>query len=72
MEEPYEVNAHDFLSDALYRAAPYGLYDVLANHGHVVVGMSADTPRFAAEAVARWWGRIGPEVEHVGLVAPLT
>ena len=54
-----EVNAHDFLSDALYRVAPYGLYDVLANKGHVIVGTSADTPRFAAEAVARWWSRIG-------------
>ena len=53
VSEPYEVNAHDFLSDALYRAAPFGLYDVLANQGHVVVGTSADTPRFAAEAVAR-------------------
>jgi hypothetical protein len=59
VSEPYEVNAHDFLSDALYRAAPFGLYDVLANQGHVVVGTSADTPRFAAEAVARWWGRYG-------------
>jgi hypothetical protein len=56
---PDEVNAHDFLTDALYRAAPYGLYDVLANKGHVIVGASADTPRFAAEAVARWWSRIG-------------
>lgn len=54
-----EVNAHDFLSDALCRAVPYGLYDVLANAGHVVVGTSADTPQFAAEAVARWWSRIG-------------
>jgi hypothetical protein len=54
-----EVNAHDFLSDALCRAVPYGLYDVLANKGHVVVGTSADTPQFAAEAVARWWCRIG-------------
>jgi hypothetical protein len=54
-----EVNAHDFLSDALYRATPYGLYDLLANKGHVVVGTSADTPWFAAEAVARWWSRIG-------------
>lgn len=54
-----EVNAHDFLSDALCRAAPYGLYDVLANQGHVVVGSSSDTPQFAAEAVARWWARIG-------------
>lgn len=57
--QPYEVNAHDFLSDAEYRAAPYGLYDVLANQGHVIVGTSADTPQFAAEAVARWWSRIG-------------
>ena len=54
-----EVNAHDFLTDALYRGVPYGVYDVLANMGHVVVGTSADTPQFAAEAVARWWSRIG-------------
>jgi DDE family transposase len=59
LDEPYEVNAHDFRSDALYRAAPYGLYDLLAKRGHVIVGTSADTPQFAAEAVARWWGRIG-------------
>ena len=59
LQDAYEVNAHDFRTDARYRAVPYGLYDVLANRGHVVVGTSADTPRFAAEAVARWWGRIG-------------
>jgi hypothetical protein len=57
--EPEEVNAHDFLTDAVCRAVPYGLYDVLANRGHVVVGTSADTPAFAAEAVARWWARCG-------------
>ena len=49
--EADEVNAHDFLTDALYRAVPYGLYDVLANKGHLVIGTSADTPPFAAEAV---------------------
>ena len=58
-QEADEVNAHDFPSEARYRAAPYGLYDVLANKGHVIVGTSADTPQFAAEAVARWWSRIG-------------
>jgi len=57
--EPDEVNAHDFPSDARYRAVPYGLYDVLANKGHVVVGTSADTPDFAADAVERWWVRCG-------------
>jgi hypothetical protein len=56
---PAEVNAHDFLSDALCRATPYGLYDVLANCGHVIVSRSANTPQFATEAVARWWARIG-------------
>jgi hypothetical protein len=54
-----EVNAHDFLTDAQYRAVPYGLYDVLANQGHVVVGTSADTPAFAADALACWWVRCG-------------
>jgi hypothetical protein len=58
-DTPEEVNAHDFLTDAVCRAVPYGLYDVLANKGHVVVGTSADTPAFAAEAVARWWVRCG-------------
>ena len=59
VEEPYEVNAHDFLSDAVCRAVPYGLYDLLANKGHVVVGTSADTPAFAVDAVVRWWLRCG-------------
>jgi hypothetical protein len=54
-----EVNAHDFRSDACCRAVPYGLYDVVANCGHVVVGTSADTPAFAVDAIAGWWRRIG-------------
>jgi len=59
VEDPFEVNAHDFASDAVCRAVPYGLYDVLANKGHVLVGTSADTPAFAVDAVARWWVRWG-------------
>jgi hypothetical protein len=59
VELPYEVNAHDFPSDALCKAVPYGLYDLLANRGHVVVGSSADTPAFAVDAVVRWWVRCG-------------
>lgn len=54
-----EVNAHDFPSDAQCKAVPYGLYDVLANRGHVVVGTSADTPAFATDAIATWWGGSG-------------
>lgn len=59
VQEAVEVNAHDFPSDALCRAVPYGLYDLLANRGHVVVGASADTPAFAVGALSRWWVRYG-------------
>jgi hypothetical protein len=54
-----EVNAHDFLTDARGRAVPYGVYDVLANRGFVQVGLSANTPEFAAAAVRAWWTRLG-------------
>jgi hypothetical protein len=57
--EPEEVNAHDFRQDATGRAVPYGIYDLLAHRGHIAVGMSADTPAFAVDAVAGWWGRSG-------------
>ena len=59
VQAPDEVNAHDFRTDALFRAVPYGLYDVLANEGHIVVGTSSDTPAFAADAVGCWWVRCG-------------
>lgn len=56
---PREVNAHDFPQDALGRAVPYGVYDLSANRGHVTVGGSADTPRFAVNTIAGWWRREG-------------
>jgi hypothetical protein len=54
---PRLVNDHDFRSDALGVAIPYGLYEPVANRGSVVVGVSHDTPTFAAHAIARWWRR---------------
>ena len=54
-----EVNAHDFRQDADYRAVPYGIYDYLANRGHVDIGLSADTPAFAVDAIAHWWRQQG-------------
>ena len=59
VEEPDEVNAHDFLTDAVCRAVPYGLYDVLANKCYMLVGTSSDTPAFAVDAIVRWWVRCG-------------
>lgn len=49
------VNEHDFEHDALGKAVPYGVYDLLRNQGTVYVGRSADTPEFAVEAIATWW-----------------
>ena len=48
------VNVHDFPSEALGRAVPYGLYDLQHNCGTVYVGQSADTPAFAVDNIADW------------------
>lgn len=48
------VNVHDFPSDALGRAVPYGVYDLTHNLGSVYVGQSADTPEFAVDNLAHW------------------
>jgi hypothetical protein len=57
--EPRLVNDHDFRSDAIGVAIPHGVYDLLANRGCVTVGVSHDTPAFAARAIARWWQHDG-------------
>jgi hypothetical protein len=49
------VNDHDFRSDALGIAIPYGIYDVQANHGFLFIGISHDTSRFAVDNLAKWW-----------------
>ena len=54
-----EVYMHDFPSDALARAVPYGIYDTARNEGYVQVGQSADTPEFAVDAIVAWWREQG-------------
>jgi hypothetical protein len=53
--KPIRTNDHDFRSDADAIAVPYGLYDVGANVGTVVVGTSSETAAFAVESLATWW-----------------
>jgi hypothetical protein len=53
--QPYEVNVHDFPSQAKGKAIPYGTYDVLQNRAVVNVGTSHDTAEFAVESIRRWW-----------------
>jgi len=59
------VNDHDFLSDALGVAIPYGIYQPVDNRGSVIVGVSHDTSAFAAHAIAHWWQCEGlPQYSH--------
>ena len=54
-QQPEKVNVHDFRQDALGRAVPYGIYDLVHNLGYMVVGTSADTAAFAVDAITMWW-----------------
>lgn len=51
------VNDHDFLQDAVAKAVPYGIYDVVHNQGYVYVCTSGDTADFAVDAIEQWWNR---------------
>ena len=64
-QSPEVVNVHDFPSEAVGKAVPYGVYDLQRNQGYVRVGTSAETPRFAVGAVAGWWER-GGQVAYPG------
>jgi len=52
--EAEAVTVHDFRSQAVGRAVPYGIYDLRHNCGTVYVGQSADTPTFAVDNLAHW------------------
>ncbi|GAC1680103.1 MAG: ISAzo13 family transposase [Steroidobacteraceae bacterium] len=57
--QPEQVRTHDFKIPALGKVAPYGVYDIAANHGWVSVGIDADTGAFAVESIRRWWDKLG-------------
>jgi hypothetical protein len=53
-QEAEVVNIHDFPSEGVGRAVPYGIYDTQHNKGTVYVGQSADTPAFAVDNLVAW------------------
>jgi transposase len=60
--EPERVEVHDFADPALgefAKAVPYGIYDLANNEGWVTVGDSADTARFAVNAIRSWLAEMG-------------
>lgn len=60
-QKPDEVRMYDFPSDAECRAIPYGIYDIMNKEGHVCVGTSSDTSKFAVRSIRSWWNRNGRE-----------
>ena len=64
---------HDFKLPELGKLAPYGVYDIAANHGWVSVGIDADTAAFAVESIRRWWQKLGqaryPEARRLVMTA---
>lgn len=72
-DEPELVDVHDFPSDAVGKAVPYGVFDVDANEGFVSVGVDHDTPVFAATSIEAWWQRVGakryPEAKELYITA---
>jgi hypothetical protein len=58
------VNDHDYPSDALGKATPYGIYDTIANKGMVNIGSSHDTAVFAVDSLILWWKKIGNKRYH--------
>ena len=56
---PTLVLDHDFRSDAAGIAVPYGILDLQANTGRVLVGLSHDTSAFAVDALVHWWTHEG-------------
>jgi hypothetical protein len=62
---PELVDVHDFPSDALGKAIPYGVLDVVDNSAFVAVGTDHDTPVFAVTSIETWWARMGAQ-RHPG------
>jgi transposase len=56
---PVRVDVHDFPDPDVGKAVPYGVYDIAANEGFVVVGDDGDTAEFAVASIGRWWDQVG-------------
>jgi hypothetical protein len=71
--EPDLVDVHDFPTDAIGKAIPYGVYDLAANDGFVSVGVDHDTPAFAATSIDAWWKQVGepryPDAREIFITA---
>jgi transposase len=59
--DPIKVSTHDFPSQAIGKAIPYGVYDIASNEGFVNVGITAETAQLAVASIRAWWQELGSE-----------
>lgn len=59
--EPIQAFDHDFPSWADGVVIPHGIYDIGRNTGHINIGLSHDTSRFATDSLRWYWNRIGKQ-----------
>jgi transposase len=68
-----KVLVHDFPTDAIGKAIPYGIYDMARNEAYVSVGQDHDTPAFAVASIRRWWMTMGrrayPDADELFITA---
>ena len=57
--DPEAVNVHDFPTQGVGKAIPYGTYDVTRDEAVVNVGITHETAEFAVESIRRWWRLLG-------------
>jgi hypothetical protein len=57
--QPEAALVHDFPTDAIGKAIPYGIYDMAHNEAWVNVGCDHDTPAFAVASIRQWWSMMG-------------
>ncbi len=72
-QQSIPTNDHDFPSDAIGKAIPYGIFDDTANRGSVFIGVSRDTPAFSVDCISKWWKIEGskryPNAEEILILA---
>jgi hypothetical protein len=57
-QQPFRAFDHDFPSWATGVIIPHGIYDLLRNRGHINIGLSHDTSKFACDSFHWYWKRI--------------
>lgn len=71
--QPEEALVHDFPTDAIGKAIPYGVYDMGNNAAWVSIGCDHDTPAFAVASIRQWWKMMGqaahPQAQELYITA---